>query len=90
MKSLVSALEDNLAEIVRRVVREELQAFKGREPEQLLTAEGVARILGVKKQKIYSLAREGELEPVMISKREMRFAPETIKQFQLRKGIRAA
>lgn len=83
-------LEETFAEIVRRVVREELQSAQGVQPEQLLTADGVARLLGVNKQKVYSLAREHEIEPVMISKREMRFSPERVKEFQLRKGIRAA
>jgi excisionase family DNA binding protein len=86
----VSALEETFAEIVRQVVREELKSFHGSQPEELLTAEGVARLLGVKKQKVYALAREHEIEPVMISQREMRFSPQVVREFQLRKGIRAA
>ena len=87
----MSDLEIQFAEIVRRVVREELQALRSDNPEELLTAEQVARQLGVKsKQKIYALVKEGEIEPIWISKREMRFAPSVIRQFQLNKGIRAA
>jgi len=84
------AIEDQLAEIVRRVVREELRIFTSTQPEELLTAEGVARLLGVKKQKVYALAREHAIEPVMISQREMRFSPESVREFQLKKGLRAA
>lgn len=86
----MSALEESFAEIVRRVVREELQFFTNTQPEELLTADGVAKLLGVNKQKVYSLAREHEIEPVMISQREMRFSPQTVREFQLKKGIRAA
>ncbi len=84
------SLEETITEIVRRVVREELQSFHGTQPEELLTAVDVARLLGVKTPKVYALAREHEIEPVMISKREMRFSPEVVRDFQLRKGIKAA
>lgn len=84
----MSALEDNLAEIIRKVIREELRSAAM--PQKLLDAQGVADLLGVEKQKVYSLAREGELEPIMLSKREMRWSPEVIREFQLRKGIKAA
>lgn len=83
-------IEDRLEEIIRRVVREELRSQQRAQPEELLTAADVARFLGVNKQKVYSLAREHEIEPVMISKREMRFSPEIVRDFQLRKGIKAA
>lgn len=82
-------LENIFESIIRKVVREELQSAIGGKPEELLDAEGVAAILKVNKQKVYSLAREGEIEPIMLSKRDMRWAPEVIRAFQLRKGIKA-
>lgn len=86
----MSALETSLAEIVRQVVREELQTLRQSQPEELLLAEDVARLLHVNKQKVYALVRENELEAVRISQREMRFRPEAVKEFQLSKGIKAA
>jgi len=86
----MSALEEQFAEIVRKVIREELQSLIGGQPDDLMDAEGVASKLRVNKQKVYSLVREGEIEAIRISKREMRFAPEAIRQFQLKRGIKAA
>lgn len=86
----MSELEHQFAEIVRRVVREELQTFSNTRPEELLTADGVAKLLAVNRQKVYALAREHEIEPVMISQREMRFSPTVVREFQLKKGIKAA
>lgn len=86
----MSELEDKFAEIVRKVLREELASITGDRPEELLDAEDVAAILKVNKQKVYSLARQHEIEPIMLSKRDMRWAPEVIREFQLRKGIKAA
>lgn len=82
-------MDEHFAEIVRRVVREELaRVDMGRT--EMLTAEDVARDLKVNKQKVYSLVREGELDAVRISQREMRFTREAVREFQLRKGIKAA
>lgn len=87
----MSTLEEQFEEIVRKVVREELQSFVGDKPEELLTAEGVRALLNLNNvQKVYSLVREHELEAIMISKREMRFAPSVIREFQLKRGIKAA
>jgi excisionase family DNA binding protein len=87
----MSALEESFSEIVRKVVREELQAFMGASTdERLLTADDVALRLRVSKQKIYSLKREGKLKAIMINQREMRFAPEAVRQFQLNEGVTTA
>lgn len=86
----MSALEETFEAIVRKVVREELRSVIGDKPEELLDADDVAALLKVNKQKVYALTREKELEPIMLSKREMRWSPEVIREFQLRKGIRAA
>ena len=85
----MSQLEDTFAEIVRRVIREELQSLAHR-PDELLDADGVAGLLKVNKQKVYSLVREKEIEAIWISKREMRFAPAAVRDFQLKRGIKAA
>lgn len=86
----MSALEETFEAIVRKVIREELRSVIGDKPEELLDADDVAALLKVNKQKVYALTREKELEPIMLSKREMRWSPEVIREFQLRKGIKAA
>lgn len=86
----MSALEETFEAIVRKVIREELGSLIIEQPEALKTAEQVATDLNVNKQKVYSLVREGELEAIRISKRGMRFAPSAIRDFQLRRGIKAA
>jgi thiamine biosynthesis lipoprotein ApbE len=85
----MSALEETFAEIVRRVVREELQSL-AHAPDELLDADGVAALLKVNKQKVYALVREKELDAIWISKREMRFAPSAVREFQLKRGLKAA
>lgn len=85
------SLEETFEEIVRRVVREELQGILSDKPEELLKAEDVRQQLNLNSvQKVYSLVREGQIEAIWISKREMRFAPSSVRQFQLKRGIKAA
>lgn len=86
----MSALEETFEAIVRKVIREELSVITCDRPEDLWTAEDVARVLQVKASKVYALVREKQLVPIMISKREMRFAPSVIREFQLKRGIKAA
>lgn len=85
----MSALENSIAELVRQVVREELERVM-QVPSLLMHADQVANMLGVKISKVYDLRRQGEIECVWISKREFRFTPEAVREFQLKKGIRAA
>jgi excisionase family DNA binding protein len=90
MEKAMSTLEESFAEIVRQVVREELRALVDGNPEALLDAEGAAKLLNVNKQKVYSLVREGKLDAIWISQREMRIAPAAIREFQLKPAIKAA
>lgn len=80
----MSALEENLAELVRQVVREELErARTGPEPiEALLTADDVAAKLGLTdRQAVYKLKREGKLAPVHLGDSTLRFEPNEVRRF---------
>ena len=84
-------LEETFETIVRKVLREELQGLLADRPEEFLKADDVRQRLNLNSvQKVYSLVREGEIEAIWISKREMRFAPSAIREFQLKRGIKAA
>lgn len=85
------SFEETLKTIVREVIREELAHLLNDKPEELLKAEDVRQRLNLNNvQKVYALVREGELEAIKISQRHMRFAPSAVREFQLKKGIRAA
>jgi hypothetical protein len=85
------SFEETLESIVRKVVREELQTLVSDKPEDLLKAEDVRQHLNLNNvQKVYALVRENQLEAIWISKREMRFAPSAVRDFQLKRGIQAA
>lgn len=77
----MSELEDNFAEIVRRVVREELERV-GRVPEALLTSDQVAAMLGyTSREAVYKLKKEGKLKPVYLGDQTVRFEPEEVRRF---------
>jgi hypothetical protein len=85
------SFEETIETIIRKVVREELQTLLRDKPEDLLKAEDVRQRLNLNNvQKVYALVRENQLDAIWISKREMRFAPSAIREFQLKKGIHAA
>lgn len=85
------SLDESLEILLRKVVREELQVLISDKPEDLLKADDVRQRLNLNSvQKVYALVREGQLDAIWISKREMRFAPSAVREFQLKKGIRAA
>lgn len=83
--------EETIETVVRKVIREELVSLLNDKPEDLLKAEDARRLLNLNSvQKVYSLVREGQLEAIWISKREMRIAPSALRDFQLKRGIKAA
>jgi excisionase family DNA binding protein len=53
---------------------------------QLLKAEDIAVMLGLKVQTIYAMARRGELEKVKLSRRCLRFRAGEVKRFIERKA----
>ena len=52
---------------------------------QLLKAEEIAAMLGLKVQTVYALARRGELEKVKLSRRGLRFHADDVERFIERK-----
>jgi excisionase family DNA binding protein len=48
---------------------------------QLLKAEEIAAILGLKVQTIYTMARRGELEKVKLSRKCLRFRADDVQRF---------
>lgn len=77
----MSALEEQIADIVRQVVREELERHE-RPLEKLLTAEQVADVLGYSdRQAVYKLKREGKLGAVALGDFTLRFDPDEVRRF---------
>ncbi len=76
----MSQLEETFAEIVRKVVREELERHE-RPLEPLLTAEGAAELLCLPVQTIYKLKREGKLKHVALGDSTLRFEQEEVRKF---------
>lgn len=77
--------------MLRRVIREELASFRNDKLEDLLKPEDVRQLLNLNNvQKVYALVRENQLEAIWVSKREMRIAPSALREFQLKRGIKAA
>ena len=84
-------LDAEFESILRRVFREEVALLLNGRPEDLLKPEDVRRLLNLNNvQKVYALVREGQIEAIWISKREMRIAPSALREFQLKRGIKAA
>ena len=79
----MSPLEERFAEIVRQVVREELERVRSGEPlEALLSADQVAGMLGFKdRASVYTLKREGKLKAVELGDRTLRFEPQEVRRF---------
>jgi excisionase family DNA binding protein len=57
-----------------------------RQKDQLLKAEEIAAMLGLKVQTVYTMARRGELEKVKLSPRCLRFRAGDVERFIERKA----
>jgi excisionase family DNA binding protein len=57
-----------------------------RQKDQLLKAEEIAAMLGLKVQTVYTMARRGELEKVKLSRRCLRFRAGDVERFIERKA----
>ncbi len=51
------------------------------EPRRLLTAQEVAKILGISRKTVHRLVREGKLPCVQVTARERRFTPEQVQEY---------
>ena len=76
----MSELEEVIQRMVRVAISEEVQSTP-RLPRPLLSAEQAGELLGVDKQSVYRLAREGSLRPIHISQTRFRFQVEEIERF---------
>lgn len=66
------SFEETIESILRKVVREELQAMSA--DDRLLTAEQVAEMLGYADiHSVYRLGREGKLAPVKLGGKSVRY-----------------
>jgi excisionase family DNA binding protein len=57
-----------------------------RQKNQLLTAEEIAVMLGLKVQTVYTMARRGELTKVKLSRKCLRFRADDVERFIKRKA----
>ena len=55
--------------------------IEGQQKTQLLKAEEIASMLGLKVQTVYTMARRGELEKVKLSRRCVRFRAGDVERF---------
>ena len=60
--------------------------IEGHQKMQLLKAEEIASMLGLKVQTVYTMARRGELEKVKLSRRCLRFRAGDVERFIERKA----
>jgi hypothetical protein len=82
LEKKMSDLETKFAEIVRQVVREELQSLAPAKDEGLMTAEEVAGFLRYPdKQSVYKLKREGKLTPCYLGEGTLRFEKSEVMRF---------
>lgn len=73
-------LEETIETLLRKVVREELQALAG-EDVQLLTTEQVAGLLVYSTHTVYQLKREGKLKAVVLGDNSLRFKRSDVRRF---------
>lgn len=73
------SFEELLKQIVREVIREELQALSG--GDNLLTAEQVAETLGYSRHTVYQLKREKKLRAVVLGDNSLRFRRSEVDRF---------
>ena len=76
------SIEEQFAEVVRAVVREELAASSIGSDDQLLDADEVAALLGYPNRHcVYALKRKGALKAVSLGDKTLRFRRGTIRAF---------
>jgi len=75
-------IEDQFAEVVRRVVRAELAAVSNGHDLELLTADEVAKLLKYDdRHSIYKLRRERKLKAVKLGDKSLRFRRAEVQRF---------
>jgi excisionase family DNA binding protein len=75
-------MEDQFAEVVRRVVREELASLSNDHDLELLTADDVAKMLKYPdRHSVYKLKREGKLKSVSLGDKTLRFSHSEVRRF---------
>lgn len=72
-------LEETIETLLRKVVREELQALSG--DDQLLTTEQVAELLVYSTHTVYQLKREKKLKAVVLGDNSLRFRRSDVRKF---------
>ncbi len=76
------SIEDQFAEVVRKVVREELAAVSSAQDLELLTADDVAKLLKYEdRHSVYKLKREGKLKAVSLGDKTLRFRRDVVRRF---------
>jgi predicted DNA-binding transcriptional regulator AlpA len=76
------SIEEQFAEVVRKVVREELALLSNTQDLELLTADDVAKLLKYPdRHSVYKLKREGKLKPVSLGDRTLRFSQAEVRRF---------
>ena len=75
-------IEEQFAEVVRRVLREELASLSPMQDLELLTADDVAKLLKYPdRHSVYKLKREGRLKPVSLGDKTLRFSQAEVRRF---------
>lgn len=76
------SIEETLAEVVRKVVREELSMLSNGHDLELLTADDVARMLKYPdRHSVYKLRREKKLKAVALGDNTLRFSRAEVRRF---------
>lgn len=76
------SIEEQFAEVVRRVVREELATLASTQDLELLTADDVAKLLKYPdRHSVYKLKREGKLRAVSLGDKTLRFTQAEVRRF---------
>jgi predicted DNA-binding transcriptional regulator AlpA len=76
------SIEEQIGEIVRKVVREELSTLSNGHDLELLTADDVAKMLKYPdRHSVYKLKREGKLKSVSLGDKTLRFTQSEVRRF---------
>ncbi len=76
------SIEEQFAEVVRKVVREELAMLSNGHDLELLTADDVAKLLKYPdRHAIYKLKREKKLKAVALGDKTLRFSRAEVRRF---------
>lgn len=81
------AIEETLRELIREVILQEMPQSLPRAPRPLLSADEVGQRLGIDKQAVYRLKREGALKAVNLSETRFRFHPDEVDRFIENGGV---